>query len=88
MCIIVPVVASLGLLGMGALERQTPTVKTIKNAVRLHAPDARPSCLSFETQACMWPVDHPRGTIFLVGDSEAEQFTEPLAAAAFIAIAS
>lgn len=81
-CVIVPVLACGASKHIGVLETQTPTVKKISDAVRFHAPETRPGCQTFEVQSCIWPADNPRGTVFLVGDSNASQFTEPLAAAA------
>ena len=81
-CITVPVVASLGLLGANWWERQTTTVKTISDAARLHASETRDGCQSLDTRPCLWPAARPRGTIYLVGDSNAAQFAEPLAAVA------
>lgn len=81
-CIAVPAVASIGLLGLNWLERQTPTVKSISESVQLHASETRPECRTFEIGSCVWPADTSRGTIYLVGDSNAAQFTEPLAEAA------
>jgi hypothetical protein len=65
-CITVPIAACLGLLLVNQLEARTGVVKAYSAATALHHGDT-------------WPVDHPRGTIDLVGDSNAGQFSEPVA---------
>jgi peptidoglycan/LPS O-acetylase OafA/YrhL len=81
-CMTGPALASIALLGVNWLERQTATVQSIADAVQLHGSETRPECRTFDVGSCVWPVSEPRGTIYLVGDSNAAQFTEPLAEAA------
>jgi hypothetical protein len=80
-CMAVPALASVGLLGANWLERQSSPVQSLADAVQLHASETKPECLTFEVGSCVWPVIDPRGTVYLVGDSNAAQFTEPLAEA-------
>ncbi len=84
-CISVPLVASLA---MGPLARhfESHATKQLVASQQLHADEVR-GCDSSKPfgarpPACTWRVAHPRGTILLVGDSNAGQFTEGAAAAA------
>jgi peptidoglycan/LPS O-acetylase OafA/YrhL len=85
--IAVPILACLGLLLANRLERRTDTVKRFAATEQSHADTSR-GCTSLTpigkraATACTWPVDQPQGTIVLVGDSNAGQFIEPVAAAA------
>jgi peptidoglycan/LPS O-acetylase OafA/YrhL len=79
-CVALPIIASMGL---AALQSHLP----IASAAALHADYTR-GCDSIapfgdasRTQ-CTWAVANPRGTVVLLGDSNAGQFTEPFAAAA------
>jgi peptidoglycan/LPS O-acetylase OafA/YrhL len=79
-CVAMPIFASAGL---AAIQTHLPT----KQAQAMHADDAL-GCdgaapLGDPSRArCTWKVRHPRGTVVLIGDSNAGHFTEPVIAAA------
>jgi peptidoglycan/LPS O-acetylase OafA/YrhL len=82
-CIAVPIAACLGLLFVNRLERHTDVVTTYSATTRTHSQGKR-HCYSSTPVGqrgtdCTWSVDQPRGTIYLVGDSNAEQFSDPVA---------
>ena len=85
LCIVVPIAGCLGLLLANRLETHSEEVRTFAAANRGHADSGRGCDGARLTEAkpeCTWAVDDPRGTIVLVGDSNAGQFTEPAASAA------
>jgi len=82
-----PICACLALLAIGRFERHTTVVTAYSTAARFHA-DSNNGCDNAapigtrQGTACTWTVENPKGTIFLVGDSNAGQFIEPVAKAA------
>ena len=86
-CIGAAAVGAFGLLG--AAHELRSTVRTLRDWSAQRAPhaDVRLGCNSVPLgpktpAACTWRVARPRGTVVLVGDSQAGQFTEPVTAAA------
>jgi peptidoglycan/LPS O-acetylase OafA/YrhL len=86
-CMAIPIAASGGLIATrGALER-TQSLQSWNRVERRHA-DGLLGCNTAaplgERPAglCNWHVTHPRGTVVLVGDSNAGHFTEPFRRAA------
>lgn len=97
LCVGVPLVLCLALVPASRLVQSDDT----RALVASHEPhaDVRRGCDSLDPVStrqgtCTWPVADPLGTVYLVGDSNAGQFTEPAAAAAnglgydFVAAAS
>lgn len=86
-CVAVPVLACLALLATNRILNDSEPVQSIAAATRLHADHER-GCdqgvpIGEATPAeCTWSVPDPRGTIVLIGDSNAGHFTEPIAEAA------
>jgi hypothetical protein len=85
--IMVPIAACLGLLIVNRIERHTDTVTSYAATARGHG-EGKAGCDdltplgSHPAGDCTWSVDNPRGTVYLVGDSNAEHFVEPAAVAA------
>jgi peptidoglycan/LPS O-acetylase OafA/YrhL len=82
-CVLIPIAASGGLLGMQQAMASTPTMQTWERSQLLHA-DVRRGC-DFPVplgdranRRCTWIVPAARGNIVLIGDSSAGQFTEPV----------
>src|SRR6266566_4105975 len=81
-CIAVPIVASGGALATDAALAKTSALRNWQRVNRLHA-DAVRGCDAFvplgERRAprCTWRVTASLGTVALIGDSNAGQFTEP-----------
>ena len=79
-CVAVPIAASAGLV-------RAQSLLPVASATALHADYIR-GCDSTALYGdpsrarCTWTVSHPRGTVVLVGDSNAGQFTEPFTDAA------
>jgi peptidoglycan/LPS O-acetylase OafA/YrhL len=85
-CLVLPIVCSLGLSLTAAGALATSAVGAIKAQLALHA-DETHGCVGFQPDkltkpSCTWSVHNPRGTVVLAGDSNAGQFTEPVARAA------
>jgi hypothetical protein len=86
-CIVVPILACGALLVANRAIRQSPTVESFETTTHFHT-EGKSRCYSDVPVGerpptdCSFTVDDPIGTIFLVGDSNAEQFALPLAAAA------
>jgi len=82
-CILVPVSANFGLLQAQKALSATKAMKSWKRSELMHAYSHR-GCGSWtplgqrHTPACTLTVPHPRGTIILLGDSNAEHFAEPV----------
>lgn len=83
-CVLVPIAASGGMLGMQKAMAGTSTMETWARSQLLHA-DVQRGCdrlvpLGERTtnDRCTWSVQAPRGDIILIGDSSAGQFTEPV----------
>jgi peptidoglycan/LPS O-acetylase OafA/YrhL len=82
-CIAIPVVANVGLLQTQKALSATSAMKSWKRAELMHAYSSR-GCGSWtplgkrHNPACTAKVSHPRGTIVLLGDSNAAHFTEPV----------
>jgi hypothetical protein len=84
-CLVVPVFSSLGLSLTADAALATPAVGAINTQLALHA-DETHGCVGFQLDklmkpSCTWSVSKPRGTVVLAGDSNAGQFTEPVARA-------
>ena len=81
-CIVVPVLASLA-LSRARLPGQSPETAARLVALSQRHVDEIRHCESGElTERCTWPVARDRGTVMLVGDSNAAQFIEPASRAA------
>lgn len=85
--IVIPVGASAAAASAHDMIARTPTVRSWERAVRLHADVVRgcndPTPLSARTtSSCTWRVRDALGTVALVGDSNAGQFTEAFVRAA------
>jgi peptidoglycan/LPS O-acetylase OafA/YrhL len=85
-CLVVPVLCSLGLSSTAGAALATPAVGAINAQLALHA-DETHGCVGFQLDkltkpSCTWSVANPRGSVVLAGDSNAGQFTEPVARAA------
>jgi hypothetical protein len=86
-CMLVPIALSFGLLGAKRALASHPTMQSWERSQDFHADIDRgcddPAPLGARTGgACLWPAPGSQGTIVLVGDSQAGQFTEPVAEAA------
>jgi hypothetical protein len=86
-CLTVPIAASGGLLEARKALSESASMRAWVASQALHADVQRrcdsPSPLGARTDAdCTWTVPAARGTIVLVGDSNAGQFTEPVVRAA------
>jgi peptidoglycan/LPS O-acetylase OafA/YrhL len=86
-CMAAPVAACLGLRSAYHRESHTRTVESFSAAMRAHGEGLSPCSRSMAlgegaTTVCTGSVNPPLGTIVLVGDSNADQFTEPVAQAA------
>jgi peptidoglycan/LPS O-acetylase OafA/YrhL len=79
-CISAPIVACGGLLLVHRAILATSTGRSYAEAVSLHADetDCKHSSRSMPFVNCTWTVPGSRGSILLVGDSNAAQFTEPV----------
>ena len=81
-CIVLPIAASTG------LAAAQPHLPTRSQVTALHADElrgcdnARPLGDASRPPACTSTVGRPRGTVVLIGDSNAGQFTEPVVLAA------
>ncbi len=85
-CIIVPVVTSLGLLGVRQALLTTSTVAAWQDSRSLHVNKLR-GCNNLRSlqgnwERCTWAADSARGTAVLIGDSNAGHFSEPFIEAA------
>ncbi|HUY71961.1 MAG TPA: acyltransferase family protein [Gaiellaceae bacterium] len=89
-CVTVPIIASAGMLAAHAALERSKAFASWKQAAELHA-DFRRECdspipLGSPKRAqCLWRAGgagKSKGTIVLIGDSNAGQFTEPLTRAA------
>jgi peptidoglycan/LPS O-acetylase OafA/YrhL len=83
-CIAIPVFANIGLLQVQKAFSATTAMKSWKRAEVLHSYVGR-GCGSWvplgqktNNQRCIWRVRQPHGMIYLLGDSNAGQFTEPV----------
>ena len=84
-CIVVPIIACLGLFSVNRLQMQTTAVASYNRSQAEHADRTRQCNQPIDqrtTTQCTWSVEPSRGTIFLVGDSNAGHFTEPISQAA------
>lgn len=91
-CILVPIAACVGLLAANRALRSSDEVTAYATAMRLHADRVRgcdqptPIAARTDTDRCTWTADRGAargaGPVYLVGDSNAGQFTEPVVAAA------
>jgi hypothetical protein len=82
-----PIAACLGLRFAYHLESRTKAVKNFSDAMREHGEGFNACSSSMAlgegvTTFCAGSVTRPLGTVVLVGDSNAEQFMEPVAEAA------
>ncbi len=84
-CVLVPLTACLLIVPVSKAHQSAAT-RELVDAQQLHADHVRgcdsPTPIAQRTTNCTWTVPHPRGTIYLVGDSNAGHFTEPVARAA------
>ena len=86
-CILVPVAAFAGVLVIGRAQAKSATVERFSHEIREHE-DRRRGCDApepigeREAQDCTWTVDGAKGAVFLVGDSNAGHFSEPMITAA------
>ena len=86
-CVAVPIAASGGALATDAALAKTNALRDWQRVNRLHA-DAVRGCDAFvplgerHSPRCTWRVTASRGTVVLIGDSNAGQFTEPFVRAA------
>jgi hypothetical protein len=86
-CIAIPVAACGGLLAVNSAFERTAALKSWQRVERPHA-DGVLGCNSRAPLGerpkglCTWRVPHARGTVVLVGDSNAGHFTEPVVRAA------
>jgi peptidoglycan/LPS O-acetylase OafA/YrhL len=86
-CVVVPLAASAGLLGVRSALAQTATMRSWARSQQLHADVVR-NCYSpvpldkRQDDHCTWRVARSRGEVVLVGDSNAGHFTEPVVKAA------
>lgn len=83
-CIVVPAVLCLSLVAVSH-RTQSAGTRALVDSQNLHD-DVIRGCNGLEpvTQRpadCTWSVPSPHGTVYLVGDSNAGHFTEPIAAA-------
>ncbi len=82
-CILIPVGANFGLLGVQKAVNNTSSMKSWWRSQKLHA-DFGKGCVSTTPlgerrgDSCDWTVSRPRGEIVLLGDSNAGHFTEPV----------
>lgn len=86
-CILVPLVACFGLGFTARRFSEKPAVRQVAKAMRSHADVVRhcdsATPIAKRRHDCTWQTGgHPRGTVWLVGDSNAGQFTEPVEQAA------
>jgi peptidoglycan/LPS O-acetylase OafA/YrhL len=86
-CIAVPIAASLLLVAVHRALASTSSLQSWTRVERLHADVVRgcndPTPLGLRTSSrCSWHVSRAKGTVVLVGDSNAGQFTEPVVRAA------
>jgi peptidoglycan/LPS O-acetylase OafA/YrhL len=86
-CIIVPLTACAALSVIGNGERESSAYAALTEGQRKHADTVRGCDRAAplpqrKGDECTWAVENPRGTVYLVGDSNAGQFTESVAAAA------
>ena len=83
-CIAVPVVACGALLLATSGLARTDSMETWKRGAALHADVLRGCDRSMPTDVarCTWSVPNSTGSVVLYGDSNAGQFTEPVARAA------
>jgi peptidoglycan/LPS O-acetylase OafA/YrhL len=85
-CVGIPVVACGALLLTTETLSGTDSMKSWKGGAALHADVVRGCDRSTPTKAavprCTWPVPASKGSVVLYGDSNAGQFTEPVARAA------
>jgi peptidoglycan/LPS O-acetylase OafA/YrhL len=86
-CLAVPLAAGAGLGAVHSLLERNPRFAQLDATQRLHADVVRgcdaPQPLGERTGArCFWRAPDPRGTIVLVGDSNAGHITEPVVRAA------
>jgi peptidoglycan/LPS O-acetylase OafA/YrhL len=87
LCVLAPIAAYAGLFVTNRLVTRSDAVDAFSEANQLHADHLR-GCdnatpIGERTNpACTWPVEGARGTVYLVGDSNAGQLTEPMAEAA------
>ena len=85
-CIGVPLIVCGALALSARAASRTPPMRTLAGALRLHADETR-HCESTAPIAkrparCTWHASDPRGAVWLIGDSNAGHFTEPVAQAA------
>jgi len=86
-CIAVPIACCLVLLAVGRAELRSSAIHRFDQAMAFHADrqrgcDVPESLAEGRDPACTWKVPAAKGHVYLVGDSNAGQFTEPVAAAA------
>jgi peptidoglycan/LPS O-acetylase OafA/YrhL len=86
-CVLVPIAAGFGLLGMKNALADTSTMESWTRSRALHLDVVRgcdnPLPLGERKgDGCVWTVPDARGTIVLVGDSNAGHLTEPVVRAA------
>ncbi|MDQ3296403.1 MAG: acyltransferase [Myxococcota bacterium] len=86
-CIVASLLAALGLSMVARREAATAPARFLATALEPHANEVRgcsngPLLGTLELEPCTWTVEGSVGTVLLVGDSNAGQFTEPVAAAA------
>jgi peptidoglycan/LPS O-acetylase OafA/YrhL len=82
-CILLPIAACLGLLATTKLLDQTATMRDWHQSRAPHLDELRgcegPTSYGRATPpGCTWRVPHARGTIVLIGDSNASHFAEPV----------
>jgi peptidoglycan/LPS O-acetylase OafA/YrhL len=86
-CILVPITACVALKLVGGAERESSAYAALVDGQRKHADTVRGCDRAAplpqrKGDQCTWTTENPQGTVFLVGDSNAGQFTEAVAAAA------
>ncbi len=84
-CIVVPLVAALGLSVTASAAAKTSTMKDLAHQSRFHADVVRhcdsTGLITKRPPKCTWHATDPHGSVILLGDSNAGQFVEPIAAA-------
>ena len=86
-CVSLPIFACVGLLVINRFESHTKAVHDFAVARERHA-DSKDECANLtpigerSPTACTWTVSNPKGTIYLIGDSNAGHFIEVAANAA------
>jgi peptidoglycan/LPS O-acetylase OafA/YrhL len=85
-CVVVPVAACLVLGSTARKASHWPAIRRVSDETRAHADTVRhcdsPTPIGTRQGNCTWRAADSRGSVWLVGDSNAGQFTEPVERAA------